>query len=116
MPGCSKELPQIFLVIGLARAATRTLFLRQVLAPTAVTYQSKLLGMGAAAALFGAVGFSVVPHGLCWCVGFGSGDAMARAAATSGVVLSALVGLRVRFRGLTEQSEHASSFSCVVIR
>lgn len=76
-------------------AAILNMYLMLVLAPTAVTYQSKLLGMGAAAALFGAVGFSVVPHGLCWCVGFGSGDAMARAAATSSIVLSALVGLRV---------------------
>lgn len=39
----------------------------QVLAPTAVTYQSGLLGFGAAAALYSAVGFSVLPTGLCWC-------------------------------------------------
>ena len=39
----------------------------QVLAPAAVTYQSGLLGFGAAAALYSAVGFSVLPTGLCWC-------------------------------------------------
>jgi hypothetical protein len=42
--------------------------LLQVLAPTAITYQSGLLGFGAAAALYSAVGFSVLPTGLCWCV------------------------------------------------
>jgi hypothetical protein len=46
---------------------TRCRLLLQVLAPTAVTYQSGLLGFGAAATLFSAVGFSVLPTGLCWC-------------------------------------------------
>ncbi len=66
-----------------------------MLAPAAVTHQSGLLGFAAAAALFGAVGFSVVLYGMMWTVGFGDADAMAHASATAGIILALMIGLRV---------------------
>ena len=41
-------------------------FLLAAFAPVAVRYDSHLIGFFAAAALFGTVGFSVVPYGLGW--------------------------------------------------
>ena len=41
-------------------------FLLAAFTPVAIRYDSHLIGFFAAAALFGTVGFSVVPYGLGW--------------------------------------------------
>lgn len=54
---------------GRAPAGLATLlhaFLAVALAPVALRHDSQLIGFLAAGALFGAVGFSVIPSGLCW--------------------------------------------------
>eukprot|EP00741_Cyanophora_paradoxa_P024883 tig00000317_g24024.t1 len=62
-------------------------FVALSLAPGALQFDSRLLGFLAVLAFYAVLGFSVVPVGLCWYVGWGSQDAMSRTAATSLVLL-----------------------------
>lgn len=51
--------------------------------PLAVLYASQLYGFIAVCALYGALGFSVLPMGMCWLIGFDRKETMHRVATTS---------------------------------
>ena len=70
---------------------SRAIFTSLVLAPTAVAYQSSLLGFLAVGAFFQAIGLCCVPLGLGWVVGFGNRNDLYQVAAASFVILQALV-------------------------
>jgi len=64
------------------------------LVPLALVYDSTLLAYLATFAAYGALGFSVTCHGLCWCVGFRSERAVERVTATSTLLLLCHMALR----------------------
>eukprot|EP00386_Alphamonas_edax_P001095 GDKI01003198.1.p1 GENE.GDKI01003198.1~~GDKI01003198.1.p1 ORF type:complete len:799 (-),score=318.95 GDKI01003198.1:198-2594(-) len=73
------------------------------LIPQAVLYNSSLLGFFAVAQLYACLGFSVIPFGLCWCIGWRNEDRMVRTSATSIIIIVLLLCLR-----FTVQSQAAA--------
>ena len=51
--------------------------------PLAIVYQSTLLGFFATCGLYTALGFSIIPYGLCTAIGFDSKNSLERCASTS---------------------------------
>jgi len=74
-------------------------FLVLCLVPLAHAHGSQLLGFFAAAALFGALGFSVIPMGLGWAVGWANEDTMLNTAAASGCLLALAAAARTTPQG-----------------
>lgn len=69
-------------------------FVLLTFSPLAILQSSKLLGFLASAALFGALGFSVVPFGLGWCIGWSDKHTMRNTQLAAAIIMTALAAVK----------------------
>ena len=56
--------------------------------PSAILFQSSILGFAAVFSIYSIIGFSVICRGLCYCIGFHSKEALVRVACASTILLT----------------------------